>query len=35
MQTRIRCMVMRGGTSKGTYFLAADLPSDVATRDKA
>jgi len=28
-----RCMWMRGGTSKGGYFLAADLPSDVAARD--
>jgi 4-oxalomesaconate tautomerase len=26
-------MAMRGGTSKGLYFLAADLPSDIATRD--
>jgi len=24
--TGIRCMLMRGGTSKGAYFLAADLP---------
>lgn len=22
----IRCMLMRGGTSKGAYFLAEDLP---------
>ncbi|MDQ7879464.1 4-oxalomesaconate tautomerase [Microbacterium sp. QXD-8] len=29
----IRCMLMRGGTSKGAYFLAADLPSDPAVRD--
>ena len=29
----IRCMLMRGGTSKGAYFLAADLPSDAAERD--
>ncbi|MFC8680546.1 4-oxalomesaconate tautomerase [Microbacterium ureisolvens] len=29
----IRCMLMRGGTSKGAYFLAADLPADPATRD--
>lgn len=29
----IRCMWMRGGTSKGAYFLAEDLPSEVATRD--
>lgn len=29
----IRCMVMRGGTSKGLYFLADDLPRDEASRD--
>lgn len=29
-----RCMWMRGGTSKGAYFLAEDLPQDVATRDR-
>jgi len=29
----VRCMWMRGGTSKGGYFLAADLPQDVAARD--
>ncbi|HEY6792689.1 MAG TPA: 4-oxalomesaconate tautomerase [Trebonia sp.] len=29
----IRCMVMRGGTSKGAYFLADDLPADPAERD--
>ncbi len=28
-----RCMWMRGGTSKGGYFLAEDLPQDVAARD--
>ena len=33
MQTAIPCTVMRGGTSKGLYFLANDLPADVATRD--
>jgi 4-oxalomesaconate tautomerase len=27
------CMWMRGGTSKGGYFLAEDLPSDTAARD--
>jgi len=27
------CMWMRGGTSKGGYFLASDLPQDTATRD--
>jgi 4-oxalomesaconate tautomerase len=34
MQTGIRCMLMRGGTSKGAYFLASDLPSDPARRDR-
>ncbi|MFG1856614.1 4-oxalomesaconate tautomerase [Actinomadura geliboluensis] len=29
----VRCMLMRGGTSKGAYFLAGDLPSDPAERD--
>jgi 4-oxalomesaconate tautomerase len=29
----IRCMVMRGGTSKGAYFLKDDLPSDETERD--
>lgn len=29
----IRCMWMRGGTSKGGYFLKADLPADNAARD--
>ncbi|WP_214652649.1 4-oxalomesaconate tautomerase [Ruegeria lacuscaerulensis] len=29
----VRCMWMRGGTSKGGYFLADDLPSDKAERD--
>lgn len=29
----IRCMWMRGGTSKGGYFLAEDLPQDTARRD--
>jgi len=28
-----RCMWMRGGTSKGGYFLADDLPTDIAARD--
>ena len=31
----LRCMWMRGGTSKGGYFLASDLPGDVAARDAA
>ncbi|MEQ1641783.1 MAG: 4-oxalomesaconate tautomerase, partial [Novosphingobium sp.] len=29
----VPCMWMRGGTSKGGYFLKADLPADPATRD--
>ena len=29
----VRCLWMRGGTSKGGYFLADDLPADPATRD--
>jgi 4-oxalomesaconate tautomerase len=32
-QSGIRCTLMRGGTSKGLYFLADDLPADVAERD--
>lgn len=33
-QTAIPCLLMRGGTSKGPFFLASDLPADVATRDQ-
>jgi len=29
----VRCMLMRGGTSKGAYFLSGDLPPEVAARD--
>jgi 4-oxalomesaconate tautomerase len=29
----VRCMWMRGGTSKGGYFLKDDLPADPAARD--
>jgi 4-oxalomesaconate tautomerase len=29
----IRCMQMRGGTSKGAFFAASDLPADPSTRD--
>jgi 4-oxalomesaconate tautomerase len=29
----VRCMLMRGGTSKGLYFLADDLPADPRERD--
>ncbi len=32
-QIAIPCTLMRGGTSKGPFFLAASLPADVATRD--
>lgn len=32
-QTLIPCTQMRGGTSKGSYFLAEDLPTDAAHRD--
>jgi 2-methylaconitate cis-trans-isomerase PrpF len=32
-QIRIPCVMMRGGTSRGPFFLAADLPSDPASRD--
>ncbi len=30
----VRCMMMRGGTSKGAYFLASDVPADAAARDR-
>ncbi|TPW26701.1 4-oxalomesaconate tautomerase [Pararhizobium mangrovi] len=33
MSDGVRCMWMRGGTSKGGYFLADDLPSDPHERD--
>ncbi|MGC2857444.1 4-oxalomesaconate tautomerase [Novispirillum sp. DQ9] len=33
MSEGVRCMWMRGGTSKGGYFLADDLPADPAARD--
>jgi len=34
MQIAIPCSVIRGGTSKGLYFEAADLPADRASRDR-
>ncbi|MEX2525395.1 MAG: 4-oxalomesaconate tautomerase, partial [Gammaproteobacteria bacterium] len=34
MQTRIPCALFRGGTSRGAYFLASDLPCDEALRDQ-
>ncbi|WP_308910417.1 4-oxalomesaconate tautomerase [Pseudokordiimonas caeni] len=33
MSDGVRCMWMRGGTSKGGYFLKDDLPADRAARD--
>ena len=33
MDDGIPCLWMRGGTSKGAYFLARDLPADPAARD--
>lgn len=33
-QTAIPCTLMRGGTSKGPFFLASDLPSDGPLRDR-
>lgn len=33
-QQRVPCLLMRGGTSKGTYFLADDLPVEAAARDR-
>ena len=32
-QPVVRCMLIRGGTSKGAYFLASDLPSSREERD--
>ena len=34
MSDGIRCMWMRGGTSKGGYFMASDLPDDITERDR-
>ena len=33
-QQRVPCLLMRGGTSKGAYFLADDLPVEAAARDR-
>jgi 4-oxalomesaconate tautomerase len=35
MQRSIPCLFMRGGTSRGPFFLESDLPSDIAARDAA
>jgi 4-oxalomesaconate tautomerase len=34
LQTAIPCTLMRGGTSKGPFFLANRLPADTALRDR-
>ncbi|GGX69110.1 4-oxalomesaconate tautomerase [Saccharospirillum salsuginis] len=34
MSDAVTCMWMRGGTSKGGFFLAEDLPTDMAQRDR-
>lgn len=33
MQRAIPCLFMRGGTSRGPFFLENDLPTDIAQRD--
>jgi 4-oxalomesaconate tautomerase len=33
-QRAIPCMWLRGGTSKGGYFLASDLPAAAGLRDR-
>ena len=33
MQRSIPCLFMRGGTSRGPFFLESDLPEDMAQRD--
>jgi len=30
----VRCTIMRGGTSKGAFFVESDLPTDVTKRDR-
>lgn len=34
MTNRIPCVLMRGGTSKAAFIRSADLPADVAARDR-
>ncbi|MBI3444721.1 MAG: 4-oxalomesaconate tautomerase [Magnetospirillum sp.] len=34
MQTPIPCLFMRGGTSRGPFFLDSDLPAETALRDR-
>ncbi len=33
MSRRVPCVLMRGGTSRGPFLLASDLPADAARRD--
>lgn len=33
MQRKIPCVIMRGGTSRGPYFVGSDLPADTDRRD--
>ena len=35
MQTKIPCVIMRGGTSRGPFFKLSDLPADIPTRDRS
>ena len=34
IQTPVPCLFLRGGTSRGPFFRAADLPADTALRDR-
>src|SRR5450755_4815142 len=34
MQRSIPCLFMRGGTSRGPFFMESDLPQDIAERDR-
>lgn len=34
MSEGVRCVILRGGTSKGVYLREADLPADLAARDQ-
>lgn len=34
MDNGVRCMIMRGGTSKGAFFVASDLPPESSARDR-
>ena len=34
MSNGIRCMLLRGGTSKGAYFLRDELPTNPSERDE-